>query len=151
MSRKYVTRTYRLSQTFNAPLGFVYKWCTDFREDDWKYTGSKARRTFLEKSKDKYIWKVRYREGRKTKEGVRVVWFRPPSAWHLDTCGDGREVGDYKLTPKGKDRTRLDMVFDVTYDDSRDVESKEEWERDSKEHWKLYAAALERDYKAKLK
>ena len=151
LSRKYVTRTYKLSQTFKAPLDFVYKWSTDFREDDNKIIGTKTKRTFLEKTKRRYVWAVNYKEGNKAKEGIRAVWFKPPNAWHLDTCGDGREVGDYKLTPKGKNRTRLDMIFDVTYDDPRDVESKEEWETDGKEHWKLFAAALEREYKASQK
>lgn len=143
-----MTQTYRISHTFKAPRDFVYKWCTDFREDDWKYTRSSARRVFLERSKRRYVWVVNYKEGGKKKEGIRAVWFKPPISWHLDTCGDGREVGDYELTPKGKNKTRLDMTFDVTYDDPRDVESKEEWQGEAKEHWKLYGAALEKEYKA---
>ena len=61
------------------------------------------------------------------------MWLRPPDSWHLDTCGDHREVGDYKLTSIGKDKTRLDAVFHMTYDDPDEVETKEKWEKETDE------------------
>ena len=142
------TRTYTVSKTFNAPLEFVFDWCTDFREDDGKMTGSSAKRRFLERSKDRLVWLASYREDSKDKEGVRYVRLMPPDAWHLDTCGDGRELGDYKLTALGKNKTRLDMVFQVTYDDPDEVEDKETWEKDARESWDTYASYLEREYQA---
>jgi hypothetical protein len=142
-----VTRVYRVSKTFRAPLDFCFAWCTDFREDDNKMTGSKTRRRFLERSSRRFVWVTTYKEGSKTVEGVRAVWLKPPDAWHLDTCGDGREVGDYKLTQVGK-RTRLDMVFHVTYDDPRKAEGVRKWERGSKREWDAFGRYLEADYKA---
>jgi hypothetical protein len=35
--------TYRVSRVINAPLKFVYDWCTDFRENDNKIPGSRTR------------------------------------------------------------------------------------------------------------
>jgi hypothetical protein len=140
--------TYEVSQTFEAPIDFVFDWCTDFREDDGKMTGSKTKKSFLERTKKRIIWTVSYKEGGKTKEGLRVVWLQPPNSWRLDTCGDGRELGSYKLTRVGKNKTRLDMVFEVTYDDSRDVEDKETWERSALGEWDTYAQYLENDFKA---
>jgi hypothetical protein len=145
---KPVNQTYKISQKFDAPLDFVYSWCTDFREDDPKLVGSKTVRKIIEKSTERVIWRVRYKDGRGFQEGVRAVWLHPPSAWHLDTCGDGREVGEYKLTRLGKSKTRLDMKFVVTYDSPKEVEDKKEWEADGKEHWKIYRKALEADFKA---
>lgn len=141
-----VVERYKLSQAFNAPLDFVFEWCTDFREDDNKMIGSKTKRSFLEKGKKRVVWAVNYKKDGKDMEGVRAVWLRAPNAWHLETCGDGSEVGDYKLTSKGKNKTRLDMVFHVTYDSKGEVESKEAWEKDGLNHWAIYADNLEKDY-----
>jgi len=139
---------YKLSATFDAPLEYVFKWCTDFREDDNKMIGSKTQRTILEKSPERVIWRVRYKDGKDWAEGVRAVWLHPPNSWTLDTCGDGREVGEYKLKPLGKKKTRLDMKFVVTYDSKDEVEDKDEWEEDGVKHWKIYRKALEADYEA---
>ncbi len=141
-----VVETYKLSQTFNAPLDFVFEWCTDFREDDNKIIGSKTKRSFLEKGKKRMVWAVNYKKDGKEIEGIRAVWLHAPGAWHLETCGDGNEIGDYKLTSKGKNKTRLDMVFHVSYNSKGEVESKEEWEKDGINHWAIYADHLEKDY-----
>lgn len=143
-----VNQKYKISETFNAPIEYVFAWCTDFREDDNKYTGSKTVRKILEKTPERVIWHVRYKEGKGFAEGVRAVWLNPPKSWHLDTCGDGREVADYELTPLGKSKTRLDMKFVVTYDSKKEVEDKDEWEEDGIKHWRIYKKALEADFKA---
>jgi hypothetical protein len=145
-----VVQTYKVSKTFNAPLEFAFDWCTDFREDDGKMTGSKAKRHFLERTKDRIIWTVKYTEEGKPKEGVRAVWLSPPDSWHLDTCGDHREIGDYRLSRVGKDKTRLDMVFHMTYDDPRQVVDKEQWEKEALEEWGIFSKFLESDYKASI-
>lgn len=138
---------YRLNKTLKAPLDFAFAWCTDFRADDPKMIGSKTRRNVIERTKKRVIWRVKYKDGRKDVEGIRAVWLMPPDAWHLDTCGDGREVGDYKMVPVGKSSTRLEMVFEETYDEKDKVPSKTEWLRDAKKHWDAYAKFLEQDYK----
>jgi hypothetical protein len=143
-----VNQKYKLSVKFDAPADYVFAWCTDFREDDNKYTGSKTVRKILEKNANRAIWHVRYKEGKDFAEGVRIVWLTPPKSWRLDSCGDGRERGEYKLTPLGKSKTRLDMKFVVTYDSKDEVEDKDEWEADGDKHWKIYKKALEADFKA---
>lgn len=140
------TETYTLSKVFNAPLPFVYAWCTDFREDDSRMHGGASRRRFVERSRKRIIWTTKSEDGGKPVEGVRVVWLSPPDSWRLDTCGDVRERGDYALTSLGKNRTRLDMTFRVTYDRREDVESRESWEADGRKDWDAYARFLERDY-----
>jgi len=142
-----VAKTYKLSKTFHAPLDFVFAWCTDFRADDSKMHGGKVRRRFLERSPHRFVWLVKYKVRKKVYEGVRAVWLAPPDSWHLDTCGDGYELGDYKLTPLGK-RTRLDMVFRVVYEDPKRVESTREWVAGAKRDWDAYGKYLEKDYQA---
>jgi hypothetical protein len=144
--KKTFVETYRISKTFGAPLGFVYRWCTDFQKDDPRMIGSRNRRNILERSKKRVVWTVISKNGGKGYEGVRAVWLKPPNAWHLDTCGDKREVGDYKLIRLGRAKTRLDMKFAVTYDDASKVESKRSWEADGRSDWDSYGRHLERDY-----
>lgn len=150
MKKSYV-ETYHVSKTFRAPLDFVFAWCTDFREGDNKMTGSKSKRKILEKTEKRILWIVEYKEKGETREGVRVVWPHPPDSWHLDTCGDGKELGEYRLSPKGKNKTRLDMEFRITYDDKDEIEDKDEWEKETRELWDIFAWYLEKDYEAHSK
>ena len=146
-ARKRITKgTYRISKIINAPLRFVYDWCTDFREDDYKMTGSKSRRTFLERSRRLVVYAVRYPSGGGTKLGVNIVTLRPPRGWHLDSYGEeDNEFGDYRLTKLGPRRTRLDMVFTEHWKIAK-VPLKAEYLKDIGRIWDKYAAALEKDY-----
>ena len=149
--KKAFVETCHVSKTFNAPLGFVYRWCTDCRRDDPKMVGSKWKRNILERSKRNVVWRVIRTGKAKGYEGVRAVWLEPPNAWHLDTCGDRHEVGDYRLTSLGKTRTRLDMKFTVEYYDAKKVEPKKTWEADAKANWDSYGSFLEKDYRRYLR
>ena len=141
---------FRVSKIINAPLPFAYRWCTDFREDDYKMTGSTARRRFLERTKSRIIWVVKYKDRGRSMEGVRAVWLKRPNSWHLDTCGDGREIGDYTLTGLKNGKTRLDMVFMVTYDNPTEVESEAELAKGGTRQWSIYGRFLEKEYKKSL-
>ena len=145
--KKNFVETFKASQTFKAPLDFVFQWCTDFREDDGKMTGSKAKRTFLERTAKRIVWVSEFKEKGEPKEGLRVVWLEPPNVWRLDTCGDQREIGEYVLSPKGKNKTRLDMKFKISYDSKDEIPDKKEWEDDVAKEWEIFASYLEKDYK----
>jgi hypothetical protein len=149
--KKLFVETYRASKSIKAPLDYAFAWCTDFREDDGKLTGSKSKRTFLERTDKRVVWAVQYKEKGKPKEGIRVVWLRPPDSWMLDTCGDHRELGEYKLTQKGKNKTRLDMKFQISYDSKDEVEDRRKWEKEASEEWDIFRTHLEKDYKESLK
>lgn len=143
------TGTYRISKTINAPLDFVYEWCTDFRDDDSLLTGSKTKRHVLEKTKERAVTIADYTMKGKRYWHVSVVALNPPRGWHLETAGDPfeREIGDYKLTPLGRTKTRLDMAFKVFYTNvPYKIMSKKEWEDDSDKFWDKLIVALDRDY-----
>jgi hypothetical protein len=148
--KKLFVETYKVSKTFKAPLDFVFGWCTDFREDDGKMTGSKAKRTFLERTDKRIVWVVEYKEKGKSKEGVRVVWLHAPDSWKLDTCGDGSEIGEYKLSGKGKNKTRLDMKFQIVYESKDEVEDRKKWEKEVTAEWDVFGRYLQDDYKKSL-
>ena len=144
--KRIMKATYRVSKIINAPLRFVYDWCTDLREDDYKMTGSKSRRTFLEKSGRLVVYAIRYPSRGKIKHAVNIVTLRPPRGWHLDSYGEeDNEFGDYLLTKLGPRRTRLDMVFTEHWK-TASVPPKAEYVKDSIRIWDKYAAALEKDY-----
>jgi hypothetical protein len=143
---KPTVRTYHVSKVLSAPLSFAFKWCTDYRETDPRITGSKNKRSVLEKTKERVIYTVRYKSGGKTVNAVNIVTLNPPKAWYLDSRGDeDDEVGKYRLTSLGPRKTKLDMMF-VEYWKIRNYPEKSEYLRDIHRIWDKYAAALERDY-----
>ncbi|MEM3670670.1 MAG: hypothetical protein QW767_02885 [Thermoprotei archaeon] len=135
-----------LSVTFDAPLKYVYKWCTDFREDDVRIAGWSSRRHILEKSARRCVWISHYRLGDADLEAVRIVSLTPPS-WHLDGLGDDLdEFGDYRLESLGKKKTRLVMRFKVVFKDPRAYVPKAKWIAGMKNDWEKFRIELERDY-----
>jgi hypothetical protein len=142
------SQIYRISKIVEAPLPFVYEWCTDFREDDGKLTGSRRKKKILEKTKSRVITTSSYMENGKLVGSVSIVTLQPPNAWHLDTAGNlsEQETGDYKLSKIGPNKTRLDMVFDVKYGAGTEVPTKEWWENDTDKFWDKLIVALMKDY-----
>ena len=140
------SHTIHVLKTINAPLKFVYDWCTDFREDDNKITGSKTRRIILQKTKQRVVYVSAYRSSGRFRYGVSTVTLRPPNGWHLDHVGEeDDEIGDYRLTRLGSSKTKLGMTFRGKYK-TRNAPTKREDAKQTSEMWDKYVAALERDY-----
>lgn len=140
--------TYRVMKMINAPLNFVYDWCTDYREDDNQITGSKAQFKILQRTNRRVVYlRTSERDG-KTVIGVKMVTLRPPRAWYLDQVGEDEDViGIYKLTREGPKQTRLDMTFTEKYKIS-DAPTREQDRNDTDQMWDKYVAALEEDFAA---
>ena len=140
------SRTIHVSKIISAPVRFVYNWCTDFREDDNKLSGSKTRRIMLQKTKRRVVYISAFKWTGRSRYGVQIVTLRPPNRWHLDYFGEeADEIGDYRLTKFGPRRTRLDMTFKEEYKISGAPTRKQETKQTS-EVWGRYVAVLERDY-----
>jgi hypothetical protein len=151
LGRRIRVVTYRISKIINAPLRFVYDWCTDFREDDYKISGSKSRRTFLEKTKRQVILVTRYPSNGGFAVAVQIVSLHPPRRWHLDKFSqEENEVVEYRLRKLGSGRTKLDMVFKVEWK-IPNVPSTAEVLEETNRAWDRYSAALEKDYKNEKK
>jgi len=145
---KSAVQTIRVSKTINAPMKYVFNWCTDFREDDPQITGSKNRRVILEKTKKRAVYASIYtgNDGNQ-KIGVNYVTLEPPKSWHLEFFGEEDiEVGDYKLVPAGKNKTKLNMVFKERWKIKEPTI--EEQVNDTNRVWDKYVEALEREYKS---
>ena len=138
-----------VSKVIDAPLRFVYAWCTDYRETDTRITGSKSKRKILMKNKHRVVYVTAYRSGGKAKSAVDVITLYPPNAWHLDFVGDeDDETGDYVLSSLGPKKTRLDMVFTERYKVAN-APSQGEETKHIHEIWDKYVSALEKDYARK--
>ena len=139
-------QTYHVSRIINAPLKFVYNWCTDFREDDNKIVGSRTRRTILQKTRRRVIFMTTQRRRGKTISAVRIVTLHPPDSWHLDKVGhENDEIGDYRLRRLGPKKTRLDMKFKAKYKIAHAPRANENTKQTNRV-WDRYTAALEKDY-----
>jgi hypothetical protein len=133
----------------NTPLRYVFNWCTDFREDDGDLTGSTSQRKILEKTKKRVVYASLYTgiDGNQ-KIGVNIVTLKAPTSWHLEYFGEeDNEIGEYKLSSLGKNKTKLSMVFKETWKTEK-VPSIEEQVESTGKVWDQYVAALEKDYAA---
>jgi hypothetical protein len=142
--------TTRVSKVINTPLHYAYEWCTDFREDDSKLTGSSSQRRIVEKTKKRAVYVMIYKgaDG-KEKVAVSYVTLKPPHAWSLEQFGEeDYETGEYRLKSLGKNKTRIDMVFKETWKDIAKIPTIKEQTDGTNKSWDQFIAALEKDYKA---
>lgn len=107
-------RKYRISVEFPVPLGFAYRWCTDYTADDAKYGGEDKtlhlQRRIIERSGRRVVFENLYDQGKGWGWERHVVTLRPPRHWHSVGRGNHHEsVLDYSLTAISKNRTRFDM------------------------------------------
>ena len=89
---------------FRAPIGFVFRWCTDHGPGDAKIEGAEYARRVISRSKGHVV----YEDLATTPNGWWwnhwTVTLRPPDAWHGECLGNYRNwVTDYRLrgTPNG--------------------------------------------------
>jgi hypothetical protein len=140
------SHTIHVLKIINAPLKFVYDWCTDFREDDNKITGSKTRRIILQKTKQRVIYIFAYRSSGRFRYGVSIITLRPPNRWHLDHVGEeDDEIGEYRLTRISSSKTKLSMTFRGKYK-IRNAPTRREDAKQTSQMWDKYVAALEAHY-----
>ena len=137
---------YGISLTLDAPLKYAYEWCTDFRNEDPFIPGGAYPRHILRRRKDGFVWIQHYKRDGIEKEGVRIVTLRPPNAWHYESIGEEKEsIIDYRLSPLGKKRTKLNISVGATYK-TIEPEDRPLLEKNMSAEWEKYKAALEADY-----
>ncbi|HUK51016.1 MAG TPA: hypothetical protein VLV18_08255 [Terriglobales bacterium] len=144
------SHTYHVTKTINAPLNFVYDWCTDYREDDNQIAGSQAKFKILQKTKQRVIYLRTCRLNQKTMAAVKIVTLRPPKAWLLDQVGEDEDAcGTYRLTELSRTKTRLNVKITEKYK-IIGTPSKEEDKRATDQMWSRYVAALEKEYASSI-
>jgi hypothetical protein len=144
-------RAYHLNKTIKAPIQFVFDWCTDFREDDYKLTDSTFRRTMYSRSGNRVVYVDEENldgEVRRSKSEVTLI---PTDRWILHNVGDELdEDGEYRLRELDANSTSLKMVFKVRHK-LEPIPSRARWEKDGNEFWNKLIVALEKEYREKQK
>jgi hypothetical protein len=140
---------YEVRRTFRAPLGFSYRWCTDYSDRDPGLEGTGGTRRVLERTRRRVV----YEDLEKTRDGWSwsrwTVQLRPPDRWRGVAVGNYRSwTIDYRLEAVGPERTgfrlrgrRRPMLLG-TKNPPRGA-----LERDLARSWRKLARALESDYR----
>jgi len=112
--RIFAIQTLRVSKIIDAPLRYVYGWCTDYRSDDWILSQRRPHPRFrVVKLSPRRLLRIRLTPTPSKDPDVAVDLIRlsPPDAWHTDQIDEeDRESVDYQLTALGKTRTRIDLL-----------------------------------------
>lgn len=139
---------YEVVKTINAPLSFVYDWCTDFREDDPKLTGSTSKMKIIEKTDKRAVYSREDIKDGITLQTKSVVTMVPPDRWYLEAKGDVADyTGEYRLFQDG-DATRLEMKFTRKYKEERSPNI-ERLHQLNNEFWDKLIEILENEYHKK--
>lgn len=147
-------RSYRITIDFEAPLPFVYAWCTDYGPEDARLAGEDRaiglERRIVARTARRVVFENLYDEGPGWGWERHTVTLRPPDRWHSDGLGNYQEAHlDYRLIGLPGGRTRLEMRWR-----SRPAglargrrASRATIERFVRDLWRLRRSVLERAYR----
>ena len=147
--RIFATHTGRFSKTVDAPLRYVYDWCTDFRSDDGRFSRSNPKSQVIRVSPRRLVRVRIARDGASDPAmAVELIRLSPPNAWHKDTI-DERDLDtiDYKLTALGPTKTRISLVIVERWLVPK-FPKKADWVRSSSHYWDELVAAIEARYRS---
>jgi len=141
---------YQVKVRFDAPLNFVYGWCTDYTPNDARLEGERFERRILRRSPRQVVYEdLEEMDGGWfwTRHYVRL---QPPHRWHSDTVGSHRAyLLDYTLSKLPGDRTELTLTARRSpYGVGGPNPPKIEWERSVRKSWISFRRHLEKDYRS---
>jgi hypothetical protein len=149
--RVYATYTVRFSKTVRAPVRYAYDWCTDFRNDDGKFSRSKPRFRVLRVGPDRVV-RIRTPRVRARTPAIALELIRlnPPDAWHVDQIDEADlETTDYKVSRITPKQTRVTLVITERWMVPRHP-ARSEYRRAVTRYWDGLVAALEKRYQSGL-
>ena len=138
----------RVTKVAEAPIQYVYDWCTDYRTDDGRLSRSKPRFKVIRAGSNR-VARVRISSGGSATPAVAVelVRLRPPDAWHVDQIDEADlNSVDYKLTRLGPNRTRIVLSFNERWM-TPEHPTRREWLQGANNFWDRLVVALEADFK----
>ncbi len=146
--RIYATHAGRLSKTIDAPLDYVYDWCTDFRSDDADLEGSKRKHRVVGVSPQRLV-RIKIGGGAPNpRMSVEVVRLSPPDAWRKDTIGEeDLDSMDYKLTALSPTKTRFRLLIVERWMVPK-FPKKVLWLRRANEYWDELVRTIETRYRS---
>jgi hypothetical protein len=137
-----------LTKEIDAPMRYVYDWCTDYSESDPQLTGSTRKRVIIDKTKKQAVYvSLSDDPAGKAPVSVYFVKLRPHNSWHLDMYNaDRNETAEYNLKSISKDQTLLKIVFKNTWKHPERAETDQVQEVRLNQIWDKYIKALEQEY-----
>jgi hypothetical protein len=146
-------RTFGLRKLVHAPRWFVFRWCTDYRDDDDRITDSiyhyRAKIVLREPGRVVRIITVPGRD-RNRNTDVEIISLRPPDRWRLDKFSvTDDETGWYRLTRKGRALTTIDMRFRRKWKVGRPPDQKR-YQALFNRVWDRYVEVMEAEYRRHL-
>jgi hypothetical protein len=149
-NRAFHRRTLSFRKTVGAPMSYVFRWCTDFREDDDRLTNDiyhySARIVLREPRRVVRVVEVPGRDRNRCTE-VEVISLFPPDRWTLRKLSvTDDKTGRYRLAPDGRGRTRIEMLFRETWKAARPP-SRARYRALFHRVWDRYIREMEREYR----
>lgn len=149
-ARAPVRRTLQFHQTVDAPLSFVYRWCTDYRDDDDRITDDlyhySARILLREPRRIVREVVVPGRDRNRATE-IEVIRLAPPDRWSLAKFSvTDDKTGRYRLLALGPGRTRIEMAFRERWKSGRPP-SRARYRALFQRVWGRYVREIERAYR----
>jgi hypothetical protein len=150
--RVFGTTTIRVSRVVDAPLRYVYDWCTDYRPDDWRLGREGARKPTYRvlRVSPRRVIRVRLApNGPKEPDiAVDLVRLDPPSDWHTDQIDEtDRMAIDYHLVKLGPKKTRLELLVTERWV-TPDFPTRTELRRRVSATWERLSTAIEDRYRS---
>jgi hypothetical protein len=142
-------RTTRYRKLIRASLPFVYRWCTDYRNDDDRLTNSiyhyRSKIVLKERGRVVRVIVVPGRDRNRSTD-VEVVSLRPPNRWHLDKFSvSDDKIGDYRLRRKRPQLTVLEMRFRTKWKVAR-LPNQKRYRSLFNRVWDRYVELMEREF-----
>jgi hypothetical protein len=140
--------TYRYRIAFNAPLPFVFRWCTDYQPSDALLEHESFRRKILERGRRRVVYEDLEEVAGGWSWRRHVVALDPPNHWHSESIGNYRDIElDYVLRELPGGRTEMRFLGRrrpaVLGGANPTVR---EFGRSMDVSWRLFRKQLERDY-----
>ena len=149
--RVYATATVRISLVIRAPARYVYEWCTDYRNDDGRFSTRRPRPSYrVIRISPRRVVRIRVARGpgRDRRIAIDSVRLDPPRSWHLDQIDENdRQAVDYRVSSVGRAQTRLQLLVTERWV-TPEFPTREALYAQVARTWARLAVALEADYRA---
>jgi hypothetical protein len=150
MSPQAAVDVYEIRRTFNVPLDFAYRWCTDFTAHDGRLSKEGNSRQILRRSSRLVVYEDLYPSPDGWMWSRQTVTLRPPNQWTAVADGNYRRWElVYTLRSLDENRTEFTLRGERRPQFmSQKNPSHRQMEGELHHMWKNFGTAMEKDFRA---
>ncbi|MCI4336317.1 MAG: hypothetical protein L3K17_03855 [Thermoplasmata archaeon] len=145
-------RSLQFRKRVRASLPFVFRWCTDYREDDDRLTDDLYHYStrILLREADRVVREVVVPgKDRNRCTEVEIISLSPPDRWTLRKFSvTDDKIGRYRLVPVGPRLTRIEMRFEERWKVGRPP-SRERYRALFNRVWDRYVTRMEQEFRGR--